>query len=96
MGDGRGRKGRRVTVGKGNVSKRPTRRERYKKERHEDENVIIIKGDWGHHKRDEIWEKSGWAGEGKEAMRLEMNRPRAVEEILVFCSLQFSTEKTFF
>lgn len=71
-------------------------RDIYKKERHEDENVIIIKGDWGHHKRDEIWEKSGWAGEGKEAMRLEMNRPRAVEEILVFCSLQFSTEKTFF
>lgn len=55
-----------------------------------------MKGDWGHHKRDEIWEKSGWAGEGKEAMRLEMNRPRAVEEILVFCSLQFSTEKTIF
>lgn len=36
MGDGGGRKGRegrRVTVGKGNVSKRPTRRERYIRKR---------------------------------------------------------------
>lgn len=33
MGDGRGRKGRRVTVGKGNVSKRPTRREIYIRKR---------------------------------------------------------------